>query len=130
MNFLNIQNLQEMKKKWDDLKQFNIYYEGTEIQISVTKWAETVKIYKNVFIDKNTRKLSSKPRTVTTYLTLTGHMFRVKASDYCWYPPQELPCNRIAWNENKDTVEMILAFKSGLWVGLFDFDERSRKKNV
>ena len=118
------------EKKWDDLKQFNIYYEGTEIQISVTKWAETVKIYKNVFIDKNTRKLSSKPRTVTTYLTSTGHMFRVKASDYYCYPPQELPCNRIAWNENKDTVEMILAFKSGLWVGLFDFDERSRKKNV
>ena len=60
MNFLNIQNLQEMKKKWDDLKQFNIYYEGTEIQISVTKWAETVKIYKNVFIDKNTRKAYAK----------------------------------------------------------------------
>ena len=24
---------------------------------------------------------------------------------------------------------MALAFKSGLWVSLFDFDERSRKKN-
>ena len=124
---VNFHNLQKMNKR-DILKQFNIYYEGTEIQISVTKWAETVKIYKIVFIDKNTKKLSSKPRTVTTFFTLTGHMIRVKASDYC-YPPQELPCNRIAWNENKDTVEMnLLAFKSGLWVGLFDFDERSRKK--
>lgn len=63
---VNLQNLQKMNK-WDNLKQFNIYYEGTEIQISVTKWAETVKIYKIVFIDKNTKKLSSKPRTVTTF---------------------------------------------------------------
>ena len=66
---VNFQNLQKMNKR-DILKQFNIYYEGTEIQISVTKWAETVKIYKIVFIDKNTKKLSSKPRTVTTFFLL------------------------------------------------------------
>ena len=65
LELVNFQNLQKMNKR-DILKQFNIYYEGTEIQISVTKWAETVKIYKIVFIDKNTKKLSSKPRTVTT----------------------------------------------------------------
>jgi len=87
-------------------------------------------IYKNVFIDKNTKKGFIKTQKRRFFFTLTGHMIRVKASDYYCYPPQELPCNRIAWNENKDTVEMILAFKSGLWVGLFDFDERSRKKNV
>ena len=51
----------EFARNKDKIKQFNIYYEGTENQISVTKWAETVKIYKNVFIDKNTRSCHQNP---------------------------------------------------------------------